>query len=551
MLFSNFLLRRHMDQRVIKAIEQIKGAVQPVTLTLSWSNLEEKDAIAPSDLTDLSDAIKVAQHPVALNLEYNNIGDEGAITLAEAIKVAIQPLTLNLAYNNIGAEGAKTLAEAIKAAQHPVTLNLNCNKIGAAGAKTLAEAIKAAQHPVTLNLNCNKIKTEGAIALADAIKAATVPVMLNLTNNDIKSEGAKQLGDAIKAAQVPVSLNLTNNDIKSEGAKQLGDAIKAAQVPVSLNLSINNIKTEGAKALAEAIKVAQHPVTLDLGYNQINTEGATALAEAYQINSKLSIKYLPQFINNLEFTNLLEALGKYTTNRSNAAQAIKNIFYPPFLGETIKAGDMLETFFKKSNLPFLPSEIWQIVLNNLPGDNKKVFLQNIFELRKNAAKKLFSTDEEPKIIEIDSDSYNDDSARTSDGSSEKTEATSSTNDDAPGTDHDGEKAKYNSASQDDNVTNSSTISNTLMNTDEPEELVLVDTKYPKEPETREAEEEYHEAVIEMHETINKDSSNDTRWHEDVYEIVEYTDILPLDSMPQMKVLGSVNMLSLSNSPLIN
>ena len=427
------------------------------------------------------------------------------------------------------------------------------------------EQIKTANVPVTLDLAFNKIGPEGAKALADSIKSATVPVNLNLYANHIGPEGAKALADSITIATQPVTLNLQYNDITTQGAIALADSIKVAKEPITLNLEYNNIGDQGAIDLADAIKAATVPVTLylegeqeyDEEESQIGHEVRKDLAEARTINSnKVSPKYLSQLLHNLEPDNIKKALKdareKDTSNTSyNVEQAIQNMLCPSFktkMEETnIKLQDVLETFFEASNtrnLPqgHVPAEVWKMILQNLNIAELLKFVQSVLKLRISAAKKLLSPGEEPKIVELDED--DDDYARTSDDSGENTEATSSTNDDAPDTDQGGEKAKHNSASKDDSVINNSTISNTLMNTDEPEELVLIDITYSKEPETREAEEEYHNSIAEMEESLNQDAShNSTRWSEDMYEEVEYTDILPLDSIPQMKVLGSVNMLS--------
>ena len=66
-----------------------------------------------------------------LNLERNDIGDEGAKALAENSTLT----TLDLFHNGIGAEGAKALAENSTL----TTLNLYTNGIGDEGAKALAE----------------------------------------------------------------------------------------------------------------------------------------------------------------------------------------------------------------------------------------------------------------------------------------------------------------------------------------------------------------------------------------------------------------------------
>jgi len=85
----------------------------------------------------------------------NQIGDEGAATLAEALKHNTSLTTLDLRGNRIGDEGAAMLAEAVQHNTSLTTLNLAGNRIGDEGAATLAKALE--EHNITLS----KLEIEG------------------------------------------------------------------------------------------------------------------------------------------------------------------------------------------------------------------------------------------------------------------------------------------------------------------------------------------------------------------------------------------------------
>ena len=97
-------------------------------------------------------------------------------------------LNLTLGFNQIGQEGAKSLAEALNSGQCPpgLTLDLAVNQIGTEGAKNLAEALKLGQCPLelTLSLGVNKIEAEGIKALEQALVTGNGPQGLNIRLNE-------------------------------------------------------------------------------------------------------------------------------------------------------------------------------------------------------------------------------------------------------------------------------------------------------------------------------------------------------------------------------
>ncbi|MFH1462054.1 MAG: hypothetical protein ABIF12_03855, partial [bacterium] len=69
----------------------------------------------------------------SLDLDYNRIGDAGALALADALKVNRTLTSLNLGRNGIHAEGAQALANALRVNTTLTSLDLSYNRIGDAG----------------------------------------------------------------------------------------------------------------------------------------------------------------------------------------------------------------------------------------------------------------------------------------------------------------------------------------------------------------------------------------------------------------------------------
>ena len=76
-----------------------------------------------------------------LNLDGNQLGDEGVKALAPAVAASDSLVELHLCYNQLGDEGTKALATAVAKSSSLVKLHLSYNQIGDEGAKAVAKAI--------------------------------------------------------------------------------------------------------------------------------------------------------------------------------------------------------------------------------------------------------------------------------------------------------------------------------------------------------------------------------------------------------------------------
>lgn len=263
----------------------------PTLLTLNLSN----QALTPSDIKELVEALKKNTYLATLDLSGNQFGDEGAVLLT-----LTHITSLLISANRIGEVGAIALSKN----KNIVILDISHNQIGNTGASAFAK------NPVltTLNLAGNQITYEGASPFAENRWLK----WLDLSENQLNDLGAivlahnknlstlilasNQIGDsgAIALALHPTvtTLVLHHNNIAKIGAKALA---KATQL-TSLDVSYNGLSIEGACAIAESVsllslflagndannigirKLAQNSVLtfLDISYNQVNDEGVSA-----------------------------------------------------------------------------------------------------------------------------------------------------------------------------------------------------------------------------------------------------------------------------------
>jgi Ran GTPase-activating protein (RanGAP) involved in mRNA processing and transport len=275
-----------LSQKIENAVKDIKEAKAPITLDLNYNEIRDQGAEA------LAGAIEKATQPITLYLAGNEIRNKGIKALAEAIERATQPVTLDLLYetDNYTTHEFNTI---VKATQ-PVTLDFHDIEdmdfhLKGQGAQALAWIIENANQPVTLNFSKSVIEEKYIIIFAKAIEKATQPIDLNLKYTITGDEGVKALAEAIEKATQDIDLNLSDNKIEDEGAKALAEAIEKAtqDIYIYLDLSENEIEDEGARALAKAINVTKAMVDLNLNYNEIEDEGAEALAEVVEYSPNL------------------------------------------------------------------------------------------------------------------------------------------------------------------------------------------------------------------------------------------------------------------------
>jgi hypothetical protein len=224
--------------------------------------------------------IKEAQGPINLDLELEDIDDDGVKLLSETVKEANVPVNLFLSSTALTTDGLMSLAETIKQARNEFGLCLVGNDIGTKGVSLLVEGIKETKVPLNLNLGSNNVGDEGAKLLGDAIKAVRLPLNLCLSGNLIRAEGANFLADGIKQAKGPLNIELSGNRIGDEGAMSFAVAIREKEAPLNLCLSGNFIGKDGIGHIADAIERAKSPITLDVSGNNIGTANITLLANA-------------------------------------------------------------------------------------------------------------------------------------------------------------------------------------------------------------------------------------------------------------------------------
>ncbi len=280
------------------------------TIDLNGNDIGEEGASA------LAQAIESGNVPALTSLNLgSSIGRLGAATITRAIGSGKLPAlsTVNLHNNHIGKVGASFVARVIELGKIPVltSLNLGGNDIGYAGASALARVIKLGKTPALtdIKLRGNNIREEGASALAQAIESGNIPALtsVDLNSNHIGDMGASAIVHAIGSGKTPafVSIDLDYNNIGNTGASNIARVIKLGKTLAltSIKLCGNSIGDVGTDALAQAIESGNVPAltSVDLNSNHIGDMGASALARVIELGRVPFLSTVDLGVNNVGY----------------------------------------------------------------------------------------------------------------------------------------------------------------------------------------------------------------------------------------------------------
>lgn len=246
-----------------------------------------------------------------LKLGYNNLGDEGVMTLASGIAAHKALASLDLGFNNIGDEGCRALASALQSSPlcAPGTLHtlyLAGNAFGEDGALAIAEVIRRGCSIERLHLTGNKIGPDGVKAVTDAIMggdmngsnssldvdmhpsldALSLYLPSGLQELFLGGTGMGPTGCAAVARMLETSktirvISMANCEIGDSELEVLASSIKRNRdnLPLAaLHLSFNNITCKGLDFLMNAIWGSHTLRELLLDNNVLGERGAEQVA---------------------------------------------------------------------------------------------------------------------------------------------------------------------------------------------------------------------------------------------------------------------------------
>jgi len=186
--------------RVNPGITEVTVSKHPLPLGMLRGSEKAKEIkisnvkLNPGDAMIMGNMLKYNGTIQDLQLGYDNLGAQGATTLAEGIKECQSLNKLVLNNNSIGNAGAAAILEALKGSKMK-ELWLSFNSIDDEGMKTLAPLLPGLPNLADLRLGANKIGEDGAAALAAVLGDCTAMTDLWLGGNKLGANGKTALND--------------------------------------------------------------------------------------------------------------------------------------------------------------------------------------------------------------------------------------------------------------------------------------------------------------------------------------------------------------------
>ncbi|XP_016283938.2 nucleotide-binding oligomerization domain-containing protein 2 isoform X1 [Monodelphis domestica] len=240
--------------------------------------------IGPAECAALAFVLKNLQQPVALQLDYNSVGDIGVEQLLPCLSVC---RALYLRDNNISDQGICRLVDQALQCDQFQKLALFNNKLTDDCAHSLASLLKYKQNFLALRLGNNHITAVGAKVLAEGLKDNDSLQFLGLWGNTVGDEGAQALACALHDHHSLKWLSLVGNNIGSVGTQALALMLEKNVSLEELCLEENHLQDEDMCTLVDGLKKNSSLEVLKLSNNRITHRGVSALLQVLESNATI------------------------------------------------------------------------------------------------------------------------------------------------------------------------------------------------------------------------------------------------------------------------
>ncbi|ELW61536.1 Nucleotide-binding oligomerization domain-containing protein 2 [Tupaia chinensis] len=208
-------------------------------------------SVGPTECAALAFVLRHLRRPVALQLDYNSVGDIGVEQLLPCLSIC---KALYLRDNNISDRGICKLIEHALHCENLQKLALFNNKLTDGCAHSMAKLLACKQNFLALRLGNNHITAAGAQVLAEGLRGNTSLQFLGFWGNSVSDKGAQALAEALHDHQSLRWLSLVGNNIGITGAQALALMLEKNIILEELWLSNNHVTCLGAEALLQALE---------------------------------------------------------------------------------------------------------------------------------------------------------------------------------------------------------------------------------------------------------------------------------------------------------
>jgi len=202
-------------------------------------------SIENADLRDGEGAVLAHALPKlciqVLKLGRNKLTSPAATSILQSLEGNKALREVNLNDNEIGDEGIEELARVLGGHQHLTILDLSGNKLGDKGIASIAGVISDNHDLESLLLSRNSIGDEGALAIAHLLERSNTISSVQLQGNNIGDKGVAAIANALQKNRSVSELDLSSNSVGNVGALEVRKLLDKNKVLEGVNLSLNKI----------------------------------------------------------------------------------------------------------------------------------------------------------------------------------------------------------------------------------------------------------------------------------------------------------------------
>ena len=236
--------------------------------------------LGQADVKRMISSLKLLKRVKVIDLENNNIDEDGSLELATALHSNNVLEQLWLRGNKLNTAGALYILNSLEYLTTLQVLDMSYNNIGSQSADGIAAVLDNNPLINQLWLDGNDLHSTGTITICNALKKVRRLSILSLCNNGISDDAADELSAVITQNVLLEDLLLSNNQLHSTGIKIIAESLSKLIKLRKLDLFNNNIDKEGASSLAIVIQNSTSLQDLFLSGNNLETSGALEICNA-------------------------------------------------------------------------------------------------------------------------------------------------------------------------------------------------------------------------------------------------------------------------------
>jgi len=352
-----------------------------------------------------SNALKINNHLIEINLRCCELKENDIYFIAEALKINKTLKKLYICYNWFSLKAIDYIANALK-------INNTLNFIDLSGFDILKQHINELANTLKINktlkqimLKSNKIGDEGMELLSQAFMINNTVTHIDLNKVECGVKGALFFAEMLKINKGLLNVDLSENNL-NEGVVCIAEALSTNDTLQNINLYHVNADFKSALEIAKMLKINKSLLVLNLGGNYFMKNGCMEIAKALEINqtlininfAKCMIKsnQFDAFVKMLKINKCLQVVNLRDSepiNNSNINEIIEILTMNP---------NLKELHFSDYKQPLIDDHWIELLIDTLKNHKSILHFHFMFQVSNEMIEKFISLLKQKKLLRVGS-----------------------------------------------------------------------------------------------------------------------------------------------------